>query len=220
MNDIISLDSVRRGRSASAHGAGAHGAGARGAAARGASSLGEAADETETDPALPEETDDERLARVGDTVVRALGRRQLSVAETIELLVAQGAEPDEAEVLVSRFRELGYVDDRLLAEVLVERLRARGGKSRSVISRELATRRIPSEVITDALSVLDEEEERELAEAAAMKRVGQLSSYDDTTAERRLMGFLARRGYPSPVVREATRAAMATRTERRGPRFV
>ncbi|ARJ04957.1 regulatory protein RecX [Cnuibacter physcomitrellae] len=195
MNDIISLDAVRRERTAAAHG-------------------------VEAGPVETPETDEERLARVSDTVIRALGRRQLSAAETVDLLIAQGAEPDEAEVLVSRYRELGYVDDRMLAEVLVERLRSRHNKSRAVISRELSARRIPQECITDALSVVDDEEERELAEAAALKRVRQLSSYDDDTAERRLMGFLARRGYPSPVVREATRVAMATRNERRGPRFV
>jgi regulatory protein len=195
MNDIVSLDAVRRERSAAAHG-------------------------VEAGPAPASETDEERLARVSDTVVRALGRRQLSAAETVELLVAQGAEPDEAEVIVARYRELGYVDDRMLAEALVERLRARSGKSRAVIARELAARRIPSDIVSEALDVVDDVEERELAEAAALKRVRQLSSYDDETAERRLMGFLARRGYPSPVVREAVRAAMATRTERRGPRFV
>jgi regulatory protein len=195
MNDIISLDAVRRERSAAAHG-------------------------VEAEPVAPEESDDERLARVSDTVVRALGRRQLSSAETVELLVAQGAEAGEAEVIVARYRELGYVDDRMLAEVLVERLRSRNNKSKAIIARELAARRIPAEFVSEALSVVDDEEERELAEAAALKRVRQLSSYDDDTAERRLMGFLSRRGYPSPVVREATRVAMATRTERRGPRFV
>jgi regulatory protein len=133
--------------------------------------------------------------------------------------VAQGASPDEAEVLVARYEDLGYLDDTALAEVLVERLSERNHKSRGVIARELAARKIPKDIVTEALGQLDEDHEFDLAMEAATKRVGQLSTYDDTTAERRLVGFLSRRGFASGVVREATRQAMASRKSASGPRF-
>lgn len=215
MNDVISLDSVRRGRHK--HPAGGAGWGAASTAAS-ASGI-----DDETEPALSEEeravADDERLARVSDTVVRALGRRQLSVLETQELLVAQGATAEEAEVLVARYEELGYLDDMALAETLVERLSERNHKSRGVIARELSARKIPGALVSAALDQLDEGHEFDLALEAATKRIGQLSSYDDATAERRLVGFLTRRGFASAVVREVTRRAMATRKSASGPRF-
>jgi regulatory protein len=173
-------------------------------------------DEFDDEPQL---SDEERLARVSDTVVRALGRRQLSAGETQALLEAQGASSDEAETLVARYEELGYLNDAALAEALVERLSERDHKSRGAISRELSARKIPSELVTAALEGLDDDHEFSLALDAATKRVSQLSAYDDTTVERRLMGFLTRRGFNSTIVREATRRALSTRKRFGGPRF-
>ena len=170
-------------------------------------------------PAPVELSDEERLERVSDTVVRALGRRQLSSGEAHELLVAQGATGTEADGLVARYEELGYLDDAALAEALVARLSERSHKSRAVIAREHHARKIPSELVTAALENLDDDHEFELAVEAAVKRVGQLSRYDDETAERRLNGFLARRGFGSSIVREATRRAMATRKATSRVRF-
>ncbi|MGD8193888.1 regulatory protein RecX [Herbiconiux sp. P18] len=208
MNDIISLDAARRERSSrSSHPS----RGSRaGAAASGVD------DDFDDEPEL---SDEERLARVSDTVVRALGRRQLSAGETRELLMAQGAAPEEADELVARYEELGYLDDAALAEALVEKLSERNHKSRGVISRELSARKIPAELISVALENLDDDHEFSLALEAATKRVGQLSAYDEQTVERRLMGFLSRRGFSSGVVREATRRAMSTRKTFGGPRF-
>jgi regulatory protein len=214
MNDVISLDSVRRGRHM--HPAGGAGWGA--ASVVPAGSVGAEASSEADEEATPV-SDEERLARVSDTVVRALGRRQLSALETHDLLVAQGATAEEAEVLVARYEELGYLDDTALAETLVERLSERNHKSRGVIARELSARKIPGPIVSAALDQLDEGHEFDLALDAAMKRIGQLSSYDDTVAERRLVGFLTRRGFASAVVREVTRRAMASRKSASGPRF-
>ncbi|WP_368496664.1 regulatory protein RecX [Herbiconiux sp. A18JL235] len=248
MNDIVNLDSVRRrGRTRpSAPESGADGAGTREPVglpsrsahpARSSHPAGRDADhETASGapvefpaavgspapiefPAPVELSDEERLERVSDTVVRALGRRQLSSGEAHELLVAQGASGAEADGLVARYEELGYLDDAALAEALVARLSERSHKSRAVIARELHARKIPSELVTAALENLDDDHEFELAVEAAVKRVGQLSRYDDETAERRLNGFLARRGFGSSIVREATRRAMATRKAASRVRF-
>ncbi|GAA2233223.1 RecX family transcriptional regulator [Herbiconiux moechotypicola] len=215
MNDVVSLEAVRRGRARS-----------RAVAASGAADVSHfehdrAIDDQAIDAgAIDEESDEERLERIGDSVLRALGRRQLSTVETHELLVSQGASIDEAEVLVARYEELGYLDDFALAEAMVSRLSERSHKSKAAIGRELSARKIPGEFVTAALEQLDEETEFDLAVEAAMKRVAQLSGYDEQTVERRLMGFLTRRGFTSGVVREATRRALATRRRSTGPRFV
>jgi regulatory protein len=210
MNDIVNLDAARRARQQRPSAASrADHPSSRAAAAAWA----DVADDE------PELSDEERLARVSDTVVRALGRRQLSAGETRELLMAQGAEPDEADELVARYEELGYLNDAALAEALVEKLSERNHKSRGVISRELAARKIPAELVTAALENLDDEHEFTLALEAATKRVSQLSAYDEATVERRLVGFLTRRGFSSGVVREATRRAMSSRKSFGGPRF-
>lgn len=214
MNDVVSLDAVRRGRRSEPRGVEAHPS-SRLATASSDDDFDVDAEEAEID----EVSDEERLERVSDTVVRALGRRQLSADETHALLMAQGASDQEAIVLIERYRELGYLDDVAMAESLVERLSGRQHKSRQVIFRELIARKLPVAIIEEALDELGDDQEFTLALDAAMKRVGQLSSYDDTTTERRLMAFLARRGFNSGLVRDVTQRAMATRKSSKGPRF-
>lgn len=215
MNDVVSLDAVRRGRGSAPRGIQAHPSSRFAGVDHTDEELDDSADGTVVD----EVSDEERLERVSDTVVRALGRRQLSADETHALLMAQGASDEEAVVLVARYSELGYLDDVAMAESLVERLSGRQHKSRQVIFRELIARKLPVSIIEEALDQLGGDQEFTLALDAAMKRVGQLSSYDDTTTERRLMAFLARRGFNSGLVRDVTQRAMATRTSSKGPRF-
>ncbi|WP_291053528.1 regulatory protein RecX [Herbiconiux sp.] len=210
----MSLDAVRRGRRSAPRGIEAHPS-SRFAAGASDEEFDDDADQAEVEQI----SDEERLERVSDTVVRALSRRQLSSDETHALLMAQGASDAEAVVLVARYGELGYLDDLAMAEALVERLSERQHKSRQVIFRELVSRKLPVSIIEEALDQLGDDQEFTLALDAAMKRVGQLSSYDDTTTERRLMAFLARRGFNSGLVRDVTQRAMATRKSSKGPRF-
>lgn len=211
MNDVVSLESVRRRSRSAATGSRAGGSGAE------VVDLSEAV--AVVDPALPELSDEQRLEQVSDTVVRALGRRQLSSAETLALLQQQGASFDEAHTLVARYEELGYLNDSAMAEALVDKLGGRSQKSRGLIARELSARLIPSHVVTASLEQLDDAHDFDLAVEAAAKKVSQMSSYDDQTVERRLHGFLARRGFASEVVREATRRAMSGRKRLGGVRF-
>ncbi|RLP83112.1 hypothetical protein D9V34_07715 [Mycetocola lacteus] len=149
-----------------------------------------------------------------ELLVRRLARSALSRAEVITEVERLGLENDGAEAVAERLDELGYLDDAVLAEQLKHSLYDRKGKSRQVVAREMAQRKIPNEVIQDALAEVADDDELSAATALAKKRVGQMSSIDDAAAERRLTGFLARRGYPGSIVREAVRAALATRGSR------
>ena len=86
MNDVVSLDAVRRGRRSAPRGIEAHPS-SRFAAGASDEEFDDDADQAEVEQI----SDEERLERVSDTVVRALSRRQLSSDETHALLMAQGA---------------------------------------------------------------------------------------------------------------------------------
>jgi len=147
--------------------------------------------------------------------INALARKGMSSAEMTTLLENREIEPDEVAAEVERLEGAGLLDDRVLAHDLVSTLRDRKGLGKSAITAELRRRQVDQAAIDEALESVDVDDELERATEVAIKRAGQLSSYDRTTAERRLSAFLQRRGYSGTVVGAAVKAALGPA----GPRF-
>jgi SOS response regulatory protein OraA/RecX len=147
--------------------------------------------------------------------INALARKGMSSAEMVTLLENREIEPEEVAAEVERLERAGLLDDRVLAEDLVRTLRDRKGLGKSAITAELRRRRVDQTAIEEALESVDVDDELERATEVAVKRAGQLSSYDRATAERRLSAFLQRRGYSGSVVGAAVNAALGPA----GPRF-
>jgi len=147
--------------------------------------------------------------------INALARKGMSSAEMVTLLENREIEPDEVAAEVERLEAAGLLDDTVLAQDLVNTLRDRKGLGKSAITAELRRRRVDQAAIDEALESVDVDDELERATEVAVKRAGQLSSYDRTTAERRLSAFLQRRGYSGSVVGAAVKAALGPA----GPRF-
>jgi regulatory protein len=151
------------------------------------------------------------LDALEQTLLRKLNTRDMTVHEVMVWLRSRDAAEGDAATLVDKFERLNYLNDERLAQELVIRLSERRGKSKSVIGGELRQRGISSSLIDSALESLDEENELSKATELALQRVRQFSKLDDETAERRLVGFLSRRGYSGQTVREASKHALATR---------
>lgn len=166
---------------------------------------------------------DEQSARAANISMHALARRGVSSREMAALLTSR--ELGEAAVVreVERLEAVGLLDDAQLADTLVRTLRERKGLGRSAISAELRRRKLDDEVSSLALDAVDSDDELERATEIAVKRAGQLRSYDRATAERRLSGFLMRRGYGGSVVSAAVAAALGPKSSglrsSSGPRF-
>lgn len=166
-----------------------------------------------------EAEDGKQVKRASNVSIHQLARRGMSRWELEQVLAKREIEPAIAQAELNRLESVGLLDDAALAVTLVYTQHTRKGLGRSAISQELHRRHIAPELIEEALAEIADEDELERATELAMKRVGQLSSYDDETAKRRLHGFLARKGYNSSVVRQAMDAALATRGRRGGVRF-
>jgi regulatory protein len=157
--------------------------------------------------------------RASTVSIHQLARRGMSRWELEQVLAKREIEPAVAQAELDRLESVGLLDDAALAVTLVYTQHTRKGLGRSAIAQELKRRHIAPELIEESLAEIADDDELERATELAMKRVGQLSSYDDETAKRRLHGFLARKGYNSSVVRQAMDAALATRGRRGGVRF-
>lgn len=178
---------------------------------------------SESAPQLGAEVEDEeteRLTRKTTALtIRQLARRGMSRWELEQLLTTREIAAEVFAPELDRLEAMGVIDDASLAATLAFTQHSRKGLGRSAIELDLKRRRIAPELIEDALADIADEDELERATELAVKRIGQLASYDDETARRRLHGFLARKGYDSSVVRQAMEAAFATRGRRGGVRF-
>ena len=145
--------------------------------------------------------------RAEEALVRKLRARSLSISEAKQVLRGHDLAAADVDAVVDRFTALGYLDDALLAEHLVIAGIERKGQGRVALSRALAQRGIPRDVVDAALGDLpDDDAERALEFARTKAR--SLSRLDFDTAFRRLVGQLARRGYGGSVATTAARAAL------------
>ncbi|WP_431218300.1 regulatory protein RecX [Leifsonia xyli] len=165
------------------------------------------------------DVDDETARQTRKTTgvaIRQLARRGMSRWELEQLLTKREIEPEVFRPELDRLEAMGVIDDASLATSLAFTQHSRKGLGRTAIEQELKRRHIDPELIEIALADIGEDDELERATELAVKRIGQLSGYDDDTARRRLHGFLARKGYASDVIRQAMDAAFAGRRSRGG----
>lgn len=150
----------------------------------------------------------EPAGQAEEALVRKLRARSLSVSEARQVLRGHDLDAAGIDDVIDRFCERGYLDDALLAEHLVISGVERKGQGRVALSRALAQRGIPRDVIDTALGDLpDDDAERALEFARTKAR--SMARLDADTALRRLLGQLARRGYGGSVATSAARAALA-----------
>jgi regulatory protein len=137
--------------------------------------------------------------RARSRALHMLSTRDRSTREVETRLNDNGFEPDVIADTTSWLQDLGYLDDERFAErYATEKLRAGWGPRR--ISAELARKGIDRETVK---LVLDSEgdnaqaviEGDEVVMALARRRFGGQFATDPDAAERRLAGYLARRGF-------------------------
>ena len=173
------------------------------------------ADDAETAPDYGVASTASHARTATEDAVRLLARKARSSGELRRELLALGHDHGETDETVLECESRLYLDDLGLARVLAETLRARKRASRSQIRLKLRERLLPDGVIETALGELDDDEEHELLRAAASERARKMGGLDRQTAERRLLGFLARRGWSGERAVRVAREAL-DRSELRG----
>ncbi|MDP3950750.1 regulatory protein RecX [Microbacterium sp.] len=152
--------------------------------------------------------DPDQVRAIGEeSLVRKLRARSLSISEARLVLRGHDLDPSQIDDVIDDFCRRGYLDDVILAEQLVISGIERKGQGRVALSRALAQRGIPRDVVEIALGDLpDDDAERALEFARTKAR--SMARLDFDTALRRLMGQLARRGYGGSVAMNAARTAL------------
>lgn len=148
--------------------------------------------------------------------LRFLTPRARSTAEVRERLSREGVSEDGIVEVLARLRQWGYLDDKAFAQAWVSdrtRLRPTGSKR---LQAELREKGIEQDIISQVLEERTETAEVEMAADLAAKRRSarlRMGALDDTpqvidpAEERRLLGYLLRRGFSITAARRALRQA-------------
>jgi regulatory protein len=141
-------------------------------------------------------------------VARAIVLRQLTSAPKSRLqlerkLAERDVPQDVATVVLDRFEEVQLIDDAEFARMWVRSRSQTKGLAGRALERELANKGITGDVAADALSQLTVEDELAAARTLVERKLKTDADYADRAVRdkhtRRLVGMLARKGYPPSV---------------------
>lgn len=156
----------------------------------------------------PGQSDPRPELPVFEKAVKLLARRALSRQELKNELTRLGYSETESDEAVDACEERYYLNDEDLAQRLVERAERRKRLSQTMLQRMLRERLIPQSIIDNALLELGGDTEEAKMLAVARERAGKLANLDRATAERRLAGYLARRGFGGSALHRVVRRVL------------
>jgi regulatory protein len=150
--------------------------------------------------------DPDEVARI--VCLRMLDRRAYSRAELASALRKRGVPDDAAERVLDRFAELRLVDDAALADGMALAVHRERGLAGRAVAHKLRSRGIPDDAVRTAVGRIDRDSEHATARRLVERRLRSMTGLDPAVRARRLVGLLARKGYPPGLAHEVVRAAL------------
>ncbi|WP_246843029.1 regulatory protein RecX [Allokutzneria sp. NRRL B-24872] len=146
-----------------------------------------------------------------DICLRLLAVRPRTRVELEQALRRKEIPDDVIAAVLDRYSDLKLVDDAAFAELWVRSRHTHQGMARRALVAELRRKGVDGETAADAASTVDSEAEEERARALVRRKIPSVLRVDETARVRRLVGMLARKGYPEGmayrVVRDELREA-------------
>ena len=152
-------------------------------------------------------SDPVQLART--ICLRLLQDRPRTRAELEAQLLRRGIPADAAEQVLERFGEVGLVDDAAFAQAWVTSRHAGRGLARRALSAELRRRGVEAPVVAAAVDQLDDDAELATARALVARRLPATAGLAPEVRVRRLVGMLARKGYPPGTAYRVVKEGLA-----------
>lgn len=143
------------------------------------------------------------LQRARDLAWRSLNRRDRTVFELREMLVAKGTDGAHVDQVVAEISELGHLDDAGYAQRFTEDRRRLDSWGNERIERRLRVLGVAGEHVERALSEPDRDGEMDRALELLRRRFPVPPAEDRDKS--RALGLLVRRGYESEAAYEALR---------------
>ncbi len=123
----------------------------------------------------------------------------------------RGIPDDVADRVLDRFTEVGLIDDQAYAEAFVAAKHRERALGATALRTELRRKGVDEDTVLHAVRTIDQDAERERARALIAKRLDAAMAHGESAARRRLVGLLARRGYPPEVAFAVVDEALVAR---------
>ncbi len=144
-----------------------------------------------------------------DRALTMLALRARSQRELRRQLIRKGEAEEHVDASIARLAANGLIDDAGFARQLARSRVLGPGHSRRRLQAELFRKGVDRSVADEAIDeVLDDEaiDTEAIIERVARRKLQSLAKLDPEARDRRLWGFLARRGYDSDDIRRAIKA--------------
>lgn len=145
--------------------------------------------------------------------LKFLSFRIRSLSEIIKKLKKCDYSENVINNVCDRLIEKGYIDDQKFAETWVENRNTFRPRSRRLLRMELRHKKINEELIEEVLNETDSEES--LARVAAEKYARKLSELEKEHYFRKLVAFLARRGFSYTIILPVVNANWEANVEKK-----
>ena len=143
---------------------------------------------------------EEAYEKAHSAALRLLSHHERSRSELRSRLARKGFAPATIDQVLDRLADAGLQSDERFAEAFAIGAQRGRGLSASAVQGELRRRGIDRKLAAQAAAERPEEEEAR-AKALAERRAARLSGLPPQVVSRRLLSYLARRGYPGEVCR-------------------
>lgn len=133
--------------------------------------------------------------RAREIALRILGGAPRSAAQLRDALIARDVSPAIADEILSRYRQVGLVDDDMLAAMIARsRVRERAQAPRA-IAHELRRKGFEPRVVEAALAQIPDDDVYDRAAELALRVWQRSGGLSQEARARRIVGMLARRGH-------------------------
>lgn len=145
--------------------------------------------------------DEDEIKKATLAALNLIAYRPRASGELARKLREKGYRTEAAQASIARMQELGYLNDADFADRWIENRQEHRPRSRRMLQQELREKGIDTETIAEAM---EDAEIDELGDALALarKKAAGMTALDAETRQRRISGFLSRRGYGFDVIRK------------------
>ena len=150
------------------------------------------------------------LEKARGRALRLLKFRPRSESELRSRLGRCGFADSTTEAVLAELKQKGLVNDALFARLFVTQKALSKPVGRRLLLTQLRAKGIKPELAAEAVAVTTEgRDEFEMARQLALGRVSRMRGLERAAIERRLFGFLSRRGFASDVVHRVVKEMTA-----------